>query len=113
MVVGHEVDVFVSTYVCMPSSMVALRASHISPTVGVLNAYSNLSANVLFESMCICSVVKEDRYAGFLPTKGIVFTSVNIALWYDMPGRISILFTRFGLFVVMISRMFFHEEQFS
>ena len=43
----------------------------------------------------------------FLPTKGIVFTSVNIAWWSDMPGRISILFTRFGLFVVMRSRMLF------
>ena len=38
---------FVGTYVCMPSSMVALRASHISPTVAVWNACSNLSANVL------------------------------------------------------------------
>ena len=49
---------------------------------------------VLFESVCICSVVKEDRSALFLPTKGIVFTSVNIIAWWsDMPGRISIQFS--------------------
>ena len=36
----------VGTYACMPSSMVTLRASHISPTVAVRNACSNLSENV-------------------------------------------------------------------
>ena len=41
---------------------------------------------ILFESVCICYVVKEDRSALFLPTKGIVFTSVNIAWWSDMPA---------------------------
>ena len=36
-----RLDVFVGTYVCMPSSMVALRVSHISPTVAVWNACSS------------------------------------------------------------------------
>ena len=41
-----------------------------------------------------------------------MFTSVNIAWWSDMPGRISILFTRFGLFVIMRSSMLFSRVAF-
>ena len=94
-------DVF-SGYIC-------LHALIDGSSEGIPHLPHGCCLECVLESVCKCLEVLLSPcvFVLFLPTKCIVFTSVNIAWWSDMPGRISILFTRFGLFVVMRSRMLF------
>ena len=108
---GHDslvLDFLNGTYLSTPSWIFDLNRSHMSSTLAesprLCSLNSKPDANCLNPSQsALCSSWILLGHCFFLI--GLASNSVHTTLWSLIPGRICVLFTWFGLFVIIRSRV--------